>query len=417
MKSWKQFNLWFCCGLLCLVYTVFPAVRGFSKTVDRIVAKVNEEIITQSELEERTVVKMMGLRKANIQPMPSQEEVMDEELKVMIEERLLINAGKELRLKVDEESVNKAVDEIKRTNGLNDGELEKMLQLEGKSLEDYRDKIRKQILISKVVGFEVRKRAMVSKEEAEEYYNQHLKDYWVLEKLKLRHILFLMDDTLPEEDRRFKKKKASQALKKIRAGEDFVAVAKEFSEDISASTGGDLGEIERGKMVPEFEKAAFQLKEGEVSGLVETPYGLHIIKVDKIYPGETLPLNKVRLQIESQLKEKKIKVEYEKYVQELTQKAFIENRISPSSQPVMGSAKKATPVKSLKPPPNRGEALADIPPPRKKVDPGRKLTQEQKFSRFQAYEEKLRHYKELRKNNKISEGEYQNKKRELLRQF
>ena len=95
------------------------------------------------------------------------------------------------------------------------------------------------------------------------------------------------------------------ALKKIRSGADFIAVAKEFSEDISASTGGDLGEIERGKMVPEFEKAAFLIKEGEVSGLVKTPYGLHIIKVDKIFPGQTLPLDKVQEQIKNRFTDQK----------------------------------------------------------------------------------------------------------------
>jgi peptidyl-prolyl cis-trans isomerase SurA len=417
MKSWKQFNTWFCCGLLGLVWTVIPVVQAYSKTVDRIVAKVNEKIITQSELEERTAVKMMSLQKANIQPMPSQKKVMSEELKHMIEERLLIDAGRKLGLKVDETSVTKAVDEIKRTNGLSEGDLEKMLQLEFKSLEEYKNKIRNQILISRVIGFEVRKRATVENGDIEEYYNKHLKDYWVNAKLKLRHILFLMDDTLLEKERRIKNQKARLALKKIQSGGDFIAVAKEFSEDISASTGGDLGEIERGKMVPEFEKAAFLLKEGEVSGLVETPYGLHIIKVDKVFPGETLPLDKVRTQIENKLKDKKLKVEYEKYILELTQKAFIENKISPSSQPVVGSAKKTIPVKSLRPPPHRGEVLADIPPPKKKMDSSQKLTQKQKFSRFQAYEEKLRHYKKLRNNNKISVGEYQSKKQELLSQF
>lgn len=417
MKFWKQFNLWFCCGLLGLVWTVFPVVQGFSKTVDRIIAKVNEKIITQSELEERTVVKMISLQKMNIQPMPSQEEVMYEELKRMIEERLLIDAGRNLGLKVDEASVSKAIDEIKRTNGLSDGDLEKMLQAEFKSLEDYKDKIRNQILISRVVGYEVRKRATVTNEEIEEYYNQHLKDYWVLERLKLRHILFLMDDKLLEEDKQFKIQRARLALKKIRSGEDFIEVAKEFSEDISASTGGDLGEIERGKMVPEFEKAAFSLKEGEVSGLVETPYGLHIIKVDKIFPGQTLPLDKIRGQIENQIKNQKLKIEYEKYLLELAQKAFIENKMSPPSKPVTKSSKKMTPEKSLKPSPNRENVLADIFPSQKKKDPSREMTQKQKFSRFQTYEEKLRRYKQLRNNNKISEEEYQNKKQELLSQF
>lgn len=417
MKSWKQFNLWFLCGLLGVIWIIFPEVQGFSKTVDRIIAKVNKEIITQSELEERAAVKLIGLQKMNVQPMPSQEKVVHEELKRMIDEKLLIDAGRKLGLKVDEASVTKAVDEIKRTNGLNDDDLEKMLQAESKSLEDYKDKVRNQILISRVVGYEVRKRAVVGNQEIEEYYNRHLKDYWVLEKLKLRHILFLMDDILSEEDKRIKRQKARLALKKIRSGEDFIAVAKEFSEDISASTGGDLGELERGKMVPEFEKAAFLLKEGEVSDLVETPYGLHIIKVDKIFPGQTLPLDKVRSQIENRLKGQKLKVEYEKYLLELTQKAFIENKMSLLSQPVVDNPPQTTPVKTLKHSPKQGDMLADISPPQKKMDSGQGLTWVQGVSKFQVYEEKLRYYKQLRNNNKISEEEYQNKKHELLSQF
>ena len=417
MKSWKQFKVWLCYGLLCLIWVYIPLSLAFAKTVDRIIAKVNEVIITQSELEERTFVKMMSLQKANTQPMPTQEQLMDEELKRMIEERLLIDVGKKLGLKVDEASVTKAIDEIKRTNGLNDGDLEKMLNAESKSMEDYKNNIRDQILISRVVGFEIRKRATVSDEEIEEYYNLHLKDYWVMGKLKLRHILFLIDDKLSEKDRLIKMQKAQLALKKIRSGVDFVAVAKELSEDISASTGGDLGEIERGKMVPEFEKAAFQLKEGEVSELVETPYGVHIIRVDKIYPGQTLPLDKVRAQIESRLRDKKLKGEYEKYLQELTQKAFIENKISTSSQSVVGNAKKTTPDNNLKPSRNRVDVAAEVSPSPNKIDSNRKLTREQNFSKYQTYEDKLRLYKHLRDNNKISEGEYQNKKQELLSQF
>ena len=416
MKSWKQFNLWLFCCLLGLVCAVFPVVQGFAKTVDRIVAKVNKKIITQSELEERAVVKMMSLQKRNAQPMPSQEKVMHEELQLMIEERLLIDAGLKLGLKVDEESVTKAIDDIKRTNGINDGELEKMLQSEFKTLEDYKSKIRDQILISRVV-YSVRKRAAVSNEEIEAYYTQHLKDYWVLGKLKLRHILFLMDDKVLEEDKRIKRQKAHLALKKIRSGADFIAVAKEFSEDISASTGGDLGEIERGKMVPEFEKAAFQLKEGGVSDLVETPYGLHIIKVDKIFPGQTLPLDQVKTQIENQLKDLKLKSEYKKYLVELSQNAFVENKLSPSSQSVVGNAKKTTPVETSSPSIKQGDAVADVPRSENKKVASRESNQEQRFSRFQTYEEKLRRFKQLRDNNKISEEDYQNRKQELLSQF
>ena len=417
MKYWKQFNLWFCCGVLGLAWAFFPVIPGWAKTVDRIIAKVNEKIITQSELEERAVVKLMALQRNNVQPMPSREEVMYEELERMIEERLLIDAGRKLGLKVDEENITKAIDEIKRNNGLGDGDLEKMLQAESKSLEEYRGKIHDQILVSRVVGFEVRKRINVGKEEIEKYYDEHLKDYWVSEKLKLRHILFLLDDTLPDEDKRFKRQKASQALQKIRSGADFVAVAKEFSEDISASTGGDLGEIERGKMVPEFEKAAFRLKEGEVSGLVETPYGLHIIKVDKIIPGQTLPLDKVENAIKTQLFDEKMKAEYTAYVSQLRKNAFIESKISSPLQSAVNDSQKTALGKTSKPSLDREDVLADIPSPQKNKSASRQLSREQEFSRFQTFEEELRYYKQLRNNNKISEVEYQKKKRKLLSRF
>lgn len=414
MKCWKRFNFYFCCGLMVLCGLVLPVIPGWAKPLDRIIAKVNDKIITQSELEERIIVKMMNLQKAGIQQFPSKQKAMHDELELMIEERLLIDSGKKLGLKVDDESVNKAIDEIKRTNGLSDGDLEKMLQSESKSYEDYKNKIHDQILISRVVSFEIRKRAKVSAEEIEEYYSQHLKDYWIPEKLQLRHILFLMDDTLSDEEIRIKTQKAHLALKKIRSGEDFIAVAKEFSEDISASTGGDLGEIERGKMVPEFENAAFQLKEGEVSGLVKTPYGLHIIKIDKKISGETLPLDQVRDKIENHFKDKKLKSEYSKYLVELKQKAFIENKLSSAPLVHLKNKNRTAHVKNLKPSSKPEEALVDIPPPQKKKASSSEIPHDQKFSRFHVYEEKLRYYKQQRRNNKISEEEYQNKKKELL---
>ena len=417
MKYWKQFNAWCCCAIVAFVWALSPVISGWANTVDRIIAKVNEKIITQSELEERVVVKLMGLQKANVQPLPTREEVMHEELERMIEEMLLIDAGRKIGLKVDEANVTKAIDEIKRNNGLGDGDLEKMLQAESKTLEDYKSKIHDQILISRVMGFEIRKKITVSEEEIENYYNQHLKDYWVSERLQLRHILFMMDNTLLEEDKRIKRQKARQALQKIRSGVDFAAVAKEFSEDISASTGGDLGEIERGKMVPEFEKAAFLLKEGEVSGLVETPYGLHIIKVDKVFPGKTLPLDEVQGGIKNQFLDQKMKTEYKAYISQLKKNAFIENKISRHRATVTVDSRKPERDNTARSSLDREDVFADIPSPQKKNNPIQELDGGREFSRFQTFEEKLRYYKQLRNDNKISEGEYQDKKRKLLNQF
>ncbi len=416
MMLWKLFNR-FWMGVLFLGGIVLLSAPGIAATVDRIVAKVNEEIITQSEVEERAYLKLMGLEKRNSQLVPpSKEEMIYEELELMIEEKLLIDAGRKRGYRVNGKRVDNAIEDIERNNGLKKGQLEEMLAAESKSMEDYKKNIHDQILMSDVRVYEVRKRVNVSKGEIEDYYSQHLKDFWIPKKLKLRHILFLMGDDLSEEEILFKRKKAIQALRKVQSGENFIAVAKEFSEDVSARTGGELGEIERGKMVPEFEKAAFRLKEGQVSGLVKTPYGLHIIKVDKITPGRTLPLEEVEDRIRTQLLNKKLKTEYQAFLLELRQSAFIEKKISPPLKPAGTHADKIKPKKVLKDS-SKPRVASDVPSSRKTGEPKPELTQEQEFSRFQTFEDKLRYYKKLRDNEQISEGDYQNKKKQLLNQL
>jgi hypothetical protein len=115
--------------------------------------------------------------------------------------------------------------------------------------------------------------------------------------------------------------------------------------------------------------------------------------------------------------DQKLKAEYLAYLSELKQNAFIENKMSPPSQTVAKNFKKTTSEKTLEPSLNRRDVLADIFSSQEKKDSSRQLTQEQEFSRFQNFEKKLRSYKQLRISGKISEGEYQNKKRELLNRF
>jgi len=406
MRYWIPFRHLFFTAFFLWNLLWLP-VSGLTATVDRIVAKVNKEIITLSELEERVFLKIMNFRKMNVQPMPTKEQVMSEELDAMIMEKLLVDAGQKRGYKVDDKRVNSAIQDIEQLNQLKEGELELMLRAEGKSMEEYRQKIREQIMMSDIRGYEVRKRISVSEEEIQEYYDKNIQRYWVPAKLKLRHILFLMEDELPEEHKQIKRIKAQQALIKIRSGENFASVAREFSEDVSASSGGDLGELERGKMVPEFEKAAFDLKEGEVSGLVETPYGLHIIKVDKITPGGTLALDEVRDEINNIFIKDKSEQEFRDYMNELKENAFVQNKLfsTPTVRPGAGNDVLAEAPES---PLSSQEVGLNS-----SVEPN-SLAQANEYSKFKSFEEKLRYYKNLRDNQRISEEDYHKKKQELL---
>jgi peptidyl-prolyl cis-trans isomerase D len=144
---------------------------------------------------------------------------------------------------------------------------------------------------------QARQRAQVTPAEVDRYYNQNIQQFQTPEQVRASHIL-LKTDGKNEEDVR---KQAEEILKKARAGEDFAALARQYSEDTSKDQGGDLGLFGRGRMVPEFETAAFAMQPGQISDLVKSQYGYHIIKVTERKEATTTPLEQVRPQIQQQL--------------------------------------------------------------------------------------------------------------------
>jgi peptidyl-prolyl cis-trans isomerase D len=161
---------------------------------------------------------------------------------------------------------------------------------------------------------QVREQVTVPAAELEAFYQQNVSQYTTPEQLAASHILFRLDD----KDEAAVRTQAEEVLKRARAGEDFAALAKEFSQDDSNNMiGGSLGEFGRGTMVPEFEQAAFALKPGEISDLVTTSFGYHIIKVEQNQPATTRPLDEVRPEIEDQLKWQKAQDQAESTAREL----------------------------------------------------------------------------------------------------
>lgn len=145
----------------------------------------------------------------------------------------------------------------------------------------------------------------VADEEAKEFYNANLKDY-TKDEVRASHILISTLDPdkqpLPEEEKAEKRKKAEEVLVKAKSGEDFAKLAEEYSDDPgSAISGGDLGYFGQGVMVPEFNDKAFSMKVGEISDLVETQYGYHIIYLTDKNDGE-LPFEKVKDDVKSRIK-------------------------------------------------------------------------------------------------------------------
>ncbi len=158
-------------------------------------------------------------------------------------------------------------------------------------IKEQLDIIENDFLASEFVKQKAIKDIIVMDKDVEIYYKTHQDEFKVKEQVLASHILVKVDKSASEDEKKKARAKAEDLLKRVKAGEDFAKLATEFSDDPSAKIkGGDLGYFSRGRMVKEFEEAAFSLKPGEVSDIVETQYGYHIIKVSDRKKEDLIPL-------------------------------------------------------------------------------------------------------------------------------
>ena len=150
-------------------------------------------------------------------------------------------------------------------------------------------------------------RVKVSEKEVKKYYETFQEAYQVPERIRARHILFKVPPNAKKEEVEKIKKEAEKVLKLAKSGKDFAKLAEKYSQGPTAKKGGDLGYFTRGMMVKPFEKAAFSLKKGEISGLVRTSFGFHIIKLEDKQPAHVKPFEEVKKGIETKLKLQKAK--------------------------------------------------------------------------------------------------------------
>jgi peptidyl-prolyl cis-trans isomerase C len=183
---------------------------------------------------------------------------------------------------------------------------------------------------------EIAEKITVSDDELKSYYDTHTDEFKAPEMIKARHILVKVEDTASEDEKKKGKEKAEMYLKKIKEGEDFAKLASEVSDDPgSKAKGGDLGFFPKGRMVKPFEDAAFSLKPGEVSGLVETQFGFHIIKVEEKKDSTVETFDAVK----DRLRQKLLQDRMRKEVTEFIDKAMQDSKAEIFADVLMGGNK------------------------------------------------------------------------------
>lgn len=240
----------------------------------------------------------------------------------LISRELLSQEVAKKGIKVDDAEVNAQLDTVKKGSSPEDfaNSLKQMNMTE----KDLKEHFASQLAIKKLVDKELTSKVAVTPEEVKAFYDKNPEVFKTPETVRASHILVKVDKTATAEQKAKALEKIESVQKRLKAGEDFAQVAKEVSDCPSKAEGGDLNFFQKGQMVAPFENAAFAMKTGETSGIVETEFGYHIIKVtDKKAPG-TLSFDEVKSRIEQHIKSEKMAQEFPKYIDTLKAKAKIE---------------------------------------------------------------------------------------------
>ena len=268
------------------------------------VAKVNGIAISAIELKRASKVMMAGQGGAQVSP-DQQKELDKQAVQQLISAELLYQAGQKLEIK----DIDKQI-EAKLAQGKARFSNEQDFATAIKNLEmtenDLRDYTRRDLVISNFVEKQIMPKVSVTEEDAKKFYGQNPDKFTKSESVKASHILLGVDPKATDEEKKVAREKAEKLRKELTAGADFATLAKGNSTCPSSQQGGDLGLVGKGQMVPAYEKAAIAHKPPEISEVVETQFGYHIIKVTEKKAAEKVEFKEARSRIEDYLKNQKV---------------------------------------------------------------------------------------------------------------
>jgi peptidyl-prolyl cis-trans isomerase C len=299
-----------------------PPPKPVPPQLPEIVARVNGETIKGADLE--NAVKGLEGRAGGPVPADQRDRVYRGVLDDMIGYKLLVQEAKAQKIAVPDADVEAQVAQI-RSQFPSQQQFEQALTAQKMTVQDIRDDARAEMSVEKLVDGAIGSKIAVKPEAVADFYKNNQEKFQQGARVRASHILIQVPQGADAAAKQQAKTKAEAILKDLKAGKDFAAAAKENSQDPgSAPNGGDLGFFEQGQMVPPFEQAAFALTPGQMSEVVETPFGYHIIKVAEKQKARVVPLDEAKPQIEQYLTEQNRHAETELFVNGLKAKAKIE---------------------------------------------------------------------------------------------
>jgi peptidyl-prolyl cis-trans isomerase SurA len=296
--------------------------------VDKIIAVVNDEIITLTEFNKAFEPYLKNIE--NNYKGKDKEAVINNAketfLNRFVDNLLIEQEAKKTGIGIvvkDEEVMDVIKDMIaKRKSNMED--FKKTLAREGSSLESLKKDIKSQIVRMRLLRREIKSKIMVSDEEIGEYYNKNRQDYEGKEAVRIKQIFLTIPEKADKKTKEKIKKEAEQLRKRTLGGEAFELLALNYSQGPGAAQGGDIGFIEKGSIIAAVDSVAFKLPMEQVSEVIESSIGFHIIKiVDKKGAG-LKPIGAVREEIKAKLEDEKLEKKYEEWITSIRKRSFIE---------------------------------------------------------------------------------------------
>jgi peptidyl-prolyl cis-trans isomerase SurA len=312
---------------LALLAVMFPAV-AHARVVEKIVALVGDDVILQSEVEDRAapllteVAAIPNAGERDARAAAVKREVLDR----LIDDQLLAQQATELKLTVSNDEIERAIGQIKRDYGLSDTQLADELRKQGMSMTLYRMNTKKEILKYRVLNIAVGSKINVGDSEVQSYYDRHMKSSNV--QLRASHIFLAIPENADNATVLEREKLAKSLLGRAQAGEDFAKLAREYSQDAGTrADGGDLGFIGRDILPKPIEELLFSMKVGDIRGPVRADRGFHVMKLVDKRNKDAKPFAEVQDEIRMRLRQREMERQTKIYLGDLRKKVLVDIRL------------------------------------------------------------------------------------------
>ena len=305
------FNLLFLSACLCR-----------AEVIDRIVAEVNDQSITNSEIENamKPLVQEFKTDRGDKTELDKKmNEARKEVIERLIEEKLILQEAKRQKMGVRDEEIEERVQLIK-SKFPDEQSFQIAMSKQAVNMWELKKVYKDQIMVKKMVRQYVRGHLKITPTQIADYYQKHINDFRLPESVRASEILIKYK---PYEESLKTERTAAQVMDLLNAGAEFEVVAKKYSEGPNAADGGDIGWVERGSMTGEVDKVIFNLKEGGHSKPIKTKVGIAIFRVKSARNERFKPLETVKGEIEDMLLDQNAKMAIDKWIKELKEKAYI----------------------------------------------------------------------------------------------